>query len=466
MFRGLLEIHCKILHDSFLRFNSGGTLSKFQGWVKNVRKLKSFIFIDLFESLTQRVIQIVVPKDKFTSGELRNITHGSSIQVLGTQTDPHGTNMKMDVHPEEIKLIGQCPQETYPIRHATEYSTDFLRKYLHLRGRTDLFRSMLTLRSEASYAVHKYFHKNMFMLAHPPVITSMDCEGAGDQFRVSPANEEVPTDGFFRGEKYLTVSGQFHLEAIASGNSRVYSFGPTFRADKSHTRRHLAEFYMVEAEMAFCDTLQRVTMVTEELCRYVIGTILDKWDSQEVEFLDGDCLCREKREQLRVLLETPFSIITYSDATEMLMDMGVGIEWGQDLHVGAEQALTSHFKSPLFVTNYPAVLKPFYMLQDDVVKRGRRETVSCFDLLWPGLGELAGGSLREHRLERLESAMTAESNTPPSDSGLSWYLDLRRYGGVHMGGFGLGFERLLQAMTGMDIRDTIPFPRFYKSCSL
>ena len=465
MFRSLLALHCRVYRSQYLHFSSGDSLSTFQGWVKNVRKLKSVVFIDLLESLTSRVIQIVVPKNKFTAGDLQNITPGSSIKVLGTPTDPPGANSKMDVHPEEIELIGPCQQDSYPIRHATEYSTDFLRKHLHLRGRTDLFRSLLALRSEASYAVHNYFHKNLFMLAHPPIITSMDCEGAGDQFRVS-APDEPQNDGFFRVGKFLTVSGQFHLEAIASGNPRVYSFGPTFRADKSHTRRHLAEFYMVEGEMAFCDTLQHVTMVTEELCRYVIGTVLDKWDSQEGKFLDGDCLGREKREKLRVLLESPFCRISYSDAVTTLIELGVSIDWGQDLHSEAEQALSSHFKAPLFVTNYPAEIKPFYMLHDDVTECGNKPTVSCFDLLWPGLGELAGGSLREHRLDKLESAITEKSNTPLSDSGLSWYLDLRRYGAVRMGGFGLGFERLLQAITGLDIRDTIPFPRFYKSCSL
>ncbi|KAI6653789.1 asparagine--tRNA ligase, mitochondrial-like-like [Oopsacas minuta] len=468
MFNSILKLRKFVFYSAtkkgvyYLRFNSGDNLSKYQGWVKNIRKLKSFVFIDLVDSLTPQIFQVVVPKNGFTPEDLRNITPGSSIQVIGTHSNTIGKTNKRDIHPKEIKLIGKCSQDTYPLRHATIYSNDYLRKYLHLRGRTDLFRSMNTLRSETSYAIHTYFQKNRFLLTHPPIITSMDCEGAGDLFRVSQANSE---DSFFREVKHLTVSGQFHLEAIACGNSKVYSFGPTFRADKSHTRRHLAEFYMVEAEVAFCDTIQDVTMVTEELCKYVINIVLNKWDSLQQLFTEGNCLDREKREQLKRILQNPFIAISYSDTLDLLDSLNIDIKWGDDLHSEAEHALTSHFNCPIFVTNYPAGLKPFYMLQDDV-SNDNRKTVSCFDLLWPGLGELAGGSLREHRVRRLEGAMSAKFNTSPSsESSLDWYLDVRRYGGVPMGGFGLGFERLLQAMTGMDIRDTIPFPRFYKSCN-
>ena len=445
-------------------YNSGGTLSTYQGWVRNVRRLKTFVFIDFVDTLTPKIFQVVVSKKEFTPENLQNITPGSSIQVIGTQSKDNLT----DIHPKEIKLLGQCLQETYPIRHGTEYSNDYLRKFLHLRGRTDLFRSLNTLRSEASFAVHKYFQENRFLLTHPPIITSMDCEGAGDLFKVVPARtERIKAESFFREVKHLTVSGQFHLEALTSCNSRVYSFGPTFRADKSHTRRHLAEFYMVEGEIAFCDTIRDVTMVAEGLCKYVINAVLKKWESLEGFFTEGNCLNRDQRENLKELLENSFKTISYSDALDLLKRLSIEIEWGDDLHSEAEQALTEHFKSPIFVTNYPAGLKPFYMLQDNNNNNNNSKgTVACFDLLWPGLGELAGGSLREHRLKRLEDAMSDKFDTlPSSESGLDWYLDLRRYGCVPMGGFGLGFERLLQAMTGMDIRDTIPFPRFYKSCS-
>ena len=444
------------------RYNSGRTLSTYQGWVRNVRKLKSIVFIDLVDTLTPQIFQVVVPKKEFASEDLRNITPGSSIQVIGTQSLNVTKGNKTDIHPKEIKLIGECLQEAYPIRHGTEYSSDYLRKFLHLRGRTDLFRSLNTLRSEASFAVHNYFQENRFLLTHPPIITSMDCEGAGDLFEVVPARtDRGKAESFFREVKHLTVSGQFHLEALTFGNSKVYSFGPTFRADKSHTRRHLAEFYMVEGEIAFCDTIRDVTRVTEALCKYVINSVLQKWECLEGLFTEGNCLNRDQRENLKGLLENPFKTISYSDALDVLKRLSMEIQWGDDLNTEAEQALTEHFESPIFVTNYPADLKPFYMLQDDNEKR----TVACFDLLWPGLGEVAGGSLREHRLKRLEDAMSDKFDTPSSESGLDWYFDLRRYGCVPMGGFGLGFERLLQAMTGMDIRDTIPFPRFYKSCS-
>lgn len=455
----------KIRYVYNLGYISGGSLSTYQGWVKNVRKLKSIVFIDLVDTLTLKNFQVVVPKKEFTTEDLRNITPGSSIQVIGTRSPETAKDNKTDIHPKEIKLLGQCLQETYPLRHGTEYSNDYLRKFLHLRGRTDLFRSLNTLRSEASFAVHSYFQENRFLLTHPPVITCMDCEGAGDLFKIVPAKtDRIKAESFFREVKHLTVSGQFHLEALTFGNSKVYSFGPTFRADKSHTRRHLAEFYMIEGEIAFCDTIRGVTMVTEGLCKYVINSVLKKWECLDGLFTEGNCLDRDQREKMRQLLEIPFKTISYSDALGILRRLSIGIEWGEDLHSDAERALTEHFKCPIFVTNYPADLKPFYMLQDD--SDNDKRTVACFDLLWPGLGELAGGSLREHRLKRLEDAISNKLDTlPTSESGLDWYLDLRRYGSVPMGGFGLGFERLLQAMTGMDIRDTIPFPRFYKSCN-
>ena len=439
--------------------NFSWDLQKFQGWVRNVRKSKSLMFLDLLDGHQSRILQIVVPKNEETQKILQKISPGCSISVVGRMESE-----TENVNATQVRLLGSCPHETYPLRHGTNYSNDFLRKYLHLRGRTDLFRSLLSLRSEASYAIHSFFRSNRFLLIHPPVISSMDCEGAGDLFTVKASDGKGEKEDFFRGTKYLTVSGQFHLEAMTSGNSRVYSFGPTFRADKSHTRRHLAEFYMVECELAFCDTLQQLTQLAEELCRSVIGTVLDRWTTYQGGGA-GECLGEENKRKLTDMLAAPFQTMTYSEAVGVVRSSGVRLEWGEDLHAEAEHSITQKFNRPVFVTNYPAELKPFYMLQDDVIKNGKRETVACFDLLWPGLGEVAGGSLREHRLERLERAMNVKIANSQAKSELEWYVDLRRYGAVSMGGFGLGFERLLQVIAGMDIRDTIPFPRFYRSCS-
>lgn len=429
---------------------------KVQGWVRAVRKMKENLFVDISDGSTSKILQIVVPK----SNKPTELSYGSSIKAEGKLVI--GPNNKHELLVSDIAVIGTCDvMDGYPFLPRKQYSEEYVREYLHFRARTRSFSSLLRLRDLASAAIITYFKDRNFIHVHTPILTSNDCEGAGELFLVKPHSVEVlksmRTEGipeeesYFNTKAFLTVSGQLHLETIARALTKVYTFGPTFRAENSKSRLHLSEFYMLEAELAFVDNINDIMDEIEMLIKYITKDIVEKGASDIHSIVGHD----------PEWLNEKFTRITYDDAIKILENnikrLKQPITYGSPLSKEHELFLVEYNNNiPIFIMNWPKEIKPFYMKEckDDASK------VAAMDLLVPNVGELVGGSIREDNYEKLKSKLPLTSN-------LSWYLELRKYGNVTTGGFGIGFERFLQCVLGIsNIKDTIPFPRWPHNCNL
>ncbi len=437
-----------------------------KGWVRTRRDSKAGLsFINLHDGTCQDPIQVVAPNDLPNyESEIQRLNTGCSIEVDGELVESQGKGQSVEVRAKAIRVVGWVDDpDTYPVS-AKRHSFEYLREVAHLRSRTNTFGAIARVRHALSMAVHRFFDEREFYYVHTPIITASDAEGAGQMFRVStldalnpPRNDAGEVDfaqDFFGKESHLTVSGQLSVETYCCALSRVYTFGPTFRAENSNTSRHLAEFWMIEPEIAFAD-LADDAQLAEDMLRYVFKDLLER-RADDMAFFD-------KRiqpgliENLTHIIESDFLRLPYTEAVEILKKAGkkfeYPVEWGSDLQSEHERFLTEeHFKRPVILTDYPKDIKAFYMrLNDD------EKTVAAMDVLVPGIGEIIGGSQREERLDVLDKRID-EMGLPKDE--YWWYRDLRRYGTVPHAGFGLGFERLVQFSTGMgNIRDVIPFPR-------
>ena len=433
---------------------AGGT-ARVQGWVKTARHSKGVSFLEVSDGSSFDGLQVVVPPElENYEQELRRVGTGWAVDVEGELVDSPGQGQRYELQASRVTVVGEA-EDDYPLQKK-RHSFEFLRTIAHLRPRTNTIGAVLRVRNAAAHAIHGFFQERGFAWLHTPIITALDAEGAGEMFRVStlPAGEADFADDFFGRETFLTVSGQLEAEigALALGN--VYTFGPTFRAENSNTSRHLAEFWMVEPEMAFCD-LRGNADVAEAFLKHVIGAVLEACPD-DMAFFDKR-IAPGILDNLQHVVDSPFERLTYTEAVEILAGSGKDFEfpvqWGADLQSEHERFLAEeHVKRPVVVTDYPKGIKAFYMYRNDDDR-----TVRAMDVLVPGVGEIVGGSQREHRRDVLERCMT-EAGLSSADYG--WYLDLRRHGSVPHAGFGLGFERLVQFVTGMaNIWDVIPFPR-------
>ena len=433
-----------------------------QGWVRTRRDSKDFSFIELNDGSCLRNLQVIAKNTLPNYDAVQHLITGASIIVRGELVASQGKGQSWEVVAEEIEIVG-ASDETYPLQKKG-HTPEFLREIAHLRPRSNLFGAVFRVRSRLAFAIHQFFQERGFVYVHTPIITGSDCEGAGELFRVTaidPSNPPRRADGavdyaqdFFARSTYLTVSGQLEGEAFACALSKIYTFGPTFRAENSNTSRHANEFWMIEPEMAFTD-LQGNMDLAEETVKYLIRDI--KTNCVEDLGLFSKFVDKELMARLDFVIERPFQRISYSEAVELLTKSGEKFEfpvaYGANLQSEHERWLTEkHFKSPVTVFNYPKAIKPFYMRVNDDGK-----TVTAMDVLVPGIGEIVGGSQREERLDVLEENMRRHKMDPAD---YKWYLDLRRYGTVPHSGFGLGFERMLMFVTGVsNIRDVIPFAR-------
>jgi len=433
-----------------------------QGWIRTRRDSKDFSFIELNDGSCLRNLQIIAKNTLANYDAVQHLITGASIKVCGALVASQGKGQSWEVVAEEIEIVG-ASDDTYPLQKKG-HTPEFLREIAHLRPRSNLFGAVFRVRSRLAFAIHQFFQERGFVYVHTPIITGSDCEGAGELFRVTaldPANPPRRADGtidygqdFFARSTYLTVSGQLEGEAFACALSKIYTFGPTFRAENSNTSRHANEFWMIEPEMAFTDLRGNMDLA-EETVKYLIRDIKTNC-AEDLElfakFVDKELLAR-----LDFVLERPFQRISYSEAVELLTKSGEKFEfpvaYGANLQSEHERWLTEkHFKCPVTVFDYPKEIKPFYMRVNDDGK-----TVTAMDVLVPGIGEIVGGSQREERLEVLEENMRGHKMDAAD---YKWYLDLRRYGTVPHAGFGLGFERMLMFVTGVsNIRDVIPFAR-------
>ncbi|PWM38675.1 MAG: asparagine--tRNA ligase [Clostridiales bacterium] len=433
------------------------------GWVKTIRDSKALGFIELNDGTTFQNLQIVFEESKLENfKEVCKLNVGSAVSVCGSVVLTPNAKQPFEIHAAKITVEGASAPD-YPLQKK-RHSLEYLRSIAHLRPRTNTFNAVFRVRSVAAYAIHKFFNDRGFVYAHTPLITGSDCEGAGDMFRVTtldPLNPPTNEDGgvnykedFFEKPTSLTVSGQLEAECMALAFSNVYTFGPTFRAERSNTPRHAAEFWMIEPEIAFAD-LSDDMRLAEDMIKSVMGYVLDHCPD-EIRFFN-DFYDKTLLQRLQHIISSDFGRVTYTEAIELLIphkdEFEYPVYWGCDLQTEHERYLTEKiFEKPVFVTDYPKEIKAFYMrLNDD------NKTVAAMDCLVPGVGEIVGGSQREERLDVLLSRMK-ELGLREED--YSWYLDLRRYGGAKHAGFGLGFERLIMYMTAIpNIRDVIPFPR-------
>ena len=448
------------------------------GWVRTFRNNQ---FIALNDGSTNTNLQVVAELGKFDDDLLKRITTSAALKVTGTVVESMGKGQKIELKATSIEILGDSDAEAYPLQ-PKKHSLEFLREKAHLRFRTNTFGSVFRVRHALAFAIHKFFNDKGFVYMHTPVITASDAEGAGEMFRVTtlpldnpPRNEDGTInfkDDFFGKSTNLTVSGQLEGELAATAFGDIYTFGPTFRAENSNTTRHLAEFWMIEPEMAFHDLEDNMNLA-EEFIRFIIRYAMDN-NREDLEFLaqrlaeEEKQLPQDKRsemgliEKLEFVLNNGFERITYTEAIDILRESSHNKKkkfqypitgWGMDLQSEHERYLVEkHFKKPVILSNYPKEIKAFYMRQNDDGK-----TVAAMDILAPGIGEIVGGSQREERLDKLEQRMK-EMNIPAHE--LWWYLDTRRFGTVPHAGFGLGFERMVLFVTGMtNIRDVIAFPR-------
>ena len=438
-----------------------------KGWVRTKRGNKHVAFIALNDGSSINNIQVVCDTQNFSEELLKDITTGACIAVKGNLVESLGKGQSVEIQATEIEIYGKADPEQYPLQKKG-HSMEFLREIAHLRPRTNTFGAVLRIRHAMAFAIHNYFNSKGFFYLHTPLITASDCEGAGAMFQVTtmdlnnvPKNEEGGVDftqDFFGRQTSLTVSGQLEGELGAMALGNIYTFGPTFRAENSNTPRHLAEFWMVEPEVAFNDITDNMDLA-EDFIKYLVKYALDNC-MDDLKFLN-DMFDKELIARLQSVIDTEFVRLTYTEGVKILEESGQKFEypvgWGIDLQSEHERYLVEkHFKKPVILTDYPKDIKAFYMKQNEDGK-----TVRAMDVLFPKIGEIIGGSEREASLEKLE-ARIAELNMDTRN--LWWYLDTRRFGTAPHSGFGLGFERLLLFVTGMaNIRDVIPFPRTPKS---
>ena len=438
-----------------------------KGWVRTKRGNKQVKFIALNDGSTINNIQIVAEAENFDEELMKRITTGASLAVRGQLVESIGSGQKVEIKAESIEIYGECDPMRYPLQKK-DTSLEYLRTVAHMRMRTNTFGAVLKVRNAMAYAIHTFFQKKGFVYLHTPLITESDCEGAGQMFQVTTLDLEKPlprnkkgeidyNEDFFGKQTSLTVSGQLEGELGATAVGEIYTFGPTFRAENSNTPRHLAEFWMVEPEMAFYDIKDNMDLA-EEFIKYLVSYALENC-IDDIKFLN-DKYDEGLIERLRSVIGTDFVRLEYTEGIRILEEAvknGVKFEypvyWGVDLQSEHERFLVEkHFQKPVILTGYPKEIKAFYMKQDDNGK-----TVRAMDVLFPKIGEIIGGSEREWSLEKLENRI---NELGMSRKNLEWYIDTRRFGSVPHSGFGLGFERLLLFVTGMsNIRDVIPFPR-------
>lgn len=436
-----------------------------QGWIRNHRKQKEFGFIDFSDGTHFKHVQIVYDDKLDDFLEIQKYKVGSAIEVVGKVVESPKEGQDFEVQLKSVKLLGDCPDD-YPIQ-PKKHSREFLREQAYLRPRTNLFQAVFRVRSVAAYAIHKYFQERGYVYFHAPLITGSDCEGAGEMFHVTSFDlENIPcSEGkvdynkdFFGKPASLTVSGQLQAETFALAYKKTYTFGPTFRAENSNTKVHASEFWMIEPEIAFCD-LNMDMDIMEEMLKYVVKYVLDNC-SDEVVFLDS-FVEKGLKEKLEKLVTSEFTRITHKECIDILQKADVKWEFepiqGEDIAKEHEKYITEYFEGPVFIKDWPKDIKAFYMkLNPD------NETVAAVDLEVPGAGELMGGSQREEDYDKLISRM---DQMGMDKTELEWYLNLRKFGGCVHSGFGMGFERLLIYLTGVDnIRDVIPFPRTPGNC--
>lgn len=451
------------------------------GWVRTFRNNQ---FIALNDGSTNTNLQVVAGLGEFDENLLKRITTSASLKVTGTVIPSQGKGQKLEIKAAAIEILGDSDAEKYPLQ-PKKHSLEFLREIAHLRFRTNTFAAVFRIRHSLAFAIHKFFHEKGFLYLHTPIVTASDAEGAGEMFRVTtlpfdnpPRNDDGSInfkEDFFGKSTNLTVSGQLEGELGATAFGEIYTFGPTFRAENSNTARHLAEFWMIEPEMAFSDLEDNMNLA-EEFIKYIIRFAMDN-NREDLEFLAARLAEEEKQlpadkrsemglmEKLEFVVNNNFERITYTEAIDILLQSPAykkkkfqyEVKWGIDMQSEHERYLVEkHFKKPVIVTNYPKDIKAFYMRLNEDGK-----TVAAMDILAPGIGEIVGGSQREERIEQLEKRMK-EMHVPADD--LWWYLDTRRFGTVPHAGFGLGFERMVLFVTGMsNIRDVIAFPRTPKS---
>jgi asparaginyl-tRNA synthetase len=429
-----------------------------QGWVRSCRDSGGLCFLDISDGSCLAGLQVIAePQLPNYESEVRRLSTGCAVEIRGTLQASPAQGQAVEIRAEAVQILGPADPETYPLQKK-RHSFEFLRSISHLRSRTNALAAVARIRSELHFAIHAFFRKQGFLQVHTPIITTSDCEGAGEMFTVtSLAVDKGPgrfSEDFFGRKAGLTVSGQLQAEIFALSHGRVYTFGPTFRAENSNTSRHLAEFWMVEPEMAFCDLAGDMDLA-EALLKNLLATVLENC-GEDLDLLNR-FVSKGLLQRLEQVYKQPFARMSYSEAIAALEQSGktftYPVHWGMDLQSEHERFLCEEVLAcPVIVTDYPKGIKPFYMRCNDDGK-----TVAALDILVPGIGELVGGSQREERLELLQERM--------QEAGLnleeySWYLDLRRYGSVPHAGFGLGFERLIQFVTGMsNIREVIPFPR-------
>ena len=441
-----------------------------KGWVRTKRGNKEIAFIALNDGSTIKNVQIVVDKNEETEAILPKITTGACIGVLGDLVESVGSGQAVEIHAREITLYGPCDPVRYPLQKK-DTSLEYLRTVAHMRPRTNTFGAVLRLRSQMAFAIHEYFHKKGFVYLNTPLITAADCEGAGQMFQVTtldlnnvPKNKKGEPDyskDFFGKQTSLTVSGQLEGELGATALGEIYTFGPTFRAENSNTPRHLAEFWMIEPEMAFYDIKDNMDLA-EDFIKHLVSYALENC-YDDVKFLN-DRYDNELIERLESVVKTDFVRLEYTEGIKILEDaikngekFEYPVYWGVDLQSEHERYLVErHFRKPVILTGYPKDIKAFYMKQNEDGK-----TVRAMDVLFPKIGEIIGGSEREADLDKLEARI---DELGMSRRTLEWYIDTRRFGSCPHSGFGLGFERLLLFVTGMaNIRDVIPFPRTPKN---
>jgi asparaginyl-tRNA synthetase len=426
-----------------------------QGWVRTRRDSKACTFIELNDGSSLKGLQVVADNTLPCAELYSRILTGASIRVSGDLVQSPGAKQSFELLAKDIVILGES-DPNYPLQKKG-HTPEFLRSIAHLRPRTNLLGSVFRVRSRMAFAIHRFFQEQEFFYIHTPIITASDCEGAGEMFRVTTiptGSQAKPETDFFGKPAYLTVSGQLQGETFACALGKIYTFGPTFRAENSNTTRHAAEFWMIEPEMAFCELEDDMTLA-EKNVKYLLKSLFETC-GEELEFcnkfVDTGLIAR-----LQHTLEKPFQRLSYTDAVDILLKSGKAfeypVEWGLNLQSEHERFLAEeHFQSPVTVFNYPKTLKPFYMRQNEDGK-----TVAAMDVLVPGIGEIIGGSQREERLDLLETAMSAQGLDLES---YRWYADLRRYGSVPHAGYGMGFERFLMFATGVaNIRDVIPFAR-------
>lgn len=448
------------LKDVFKKDILGNTITV-EGWIRNHRKQKDFGFIDFSDGTTQQHLQIVYDNSLYNFEDIQKMLVGCAISVTGEVVKSSG-NQDIELKATIVKLLGDCPAD-YPIQ-PKRHTREFLREVAYLRPRTNLFQAVFRIRSVAAYAIHKYFQERNYVYFHAPLITASDCEGAGEMFQVTTLDlskvngKPNYSKDFFGRQANLTVSGQLEAETFAMAYKKTYTFGPTFRAENSNTKTHANEFWMVEPEIAFCN-LDKDMDIMEDMLKNVVSYVLEN-AALEINFCD-QFVEKGLKEKLERLVNSDFIRIDHEEAIKILKEADVKWEfepkYGEDIAKEHEKYITEYFNGPVFIKNWPKDIKAFYMKQNDDGK-----TVAAVDLEVPGAGELMGGSQREENYEKLVTRMDELGMEKES---MDWYLNLRRYGGCVHSGFGMGFERLLIYITGVEnIRDVIPYPRTPGNC--